>query len=343
MGATLSGQAIRYNSVGFRKKAIRGFHYYPLRKKMSLTYMEFIDYYKLLGIDKSASQAEIKKAYRKMARKHHPDLHPNDPEAQKRFQQLNEANEVLSDPEKRKKYDAHGKDWQHAEQYEQARQQQSRSQQSSRAGGFQGGQQYSGNFDEDTFSDFFEEMFGGQARGQGSRRRPQFKGQDVQATLQLNLTDVYTSQKQVVNVNGKKIRFSIPAGVENEQTIKIKGYGGDGVEGGPKGDLYITFHIHNNTAFKREKANLYKTLEVDLYTALLGGEITVDTLDGKVKLKLKPETQTGAQVKLKGKGFSKYKKDKEFGDLYITYQVKIPTHLSEKEKDLFKELQKLRS
>lgn len=310
---------------------------------MSLTYMDFIDYYQLLGIDKSASQAEVKKAYRKMARKHHPDLHPNDAEAQKRFQQLNEANEVLSDPEKRKKYDAHGKDWQHADQYEQARQQQSRSQQSSRAGGFNGGQQYSGNFDDDTFSDFFEEMFGGRARGQGSHRRPQFKGQDVQANLQLNLTDVYTSQKQIVNVNGKKIRFSIPAGVENGQTIKIKGYGGDGVEGGPKGDLYITFTINNNTSFKREKANLYKTLEVDFYTALLGGEITVDTLDGKVKLSLKPETETGAKVKLKGKGFSKYKKDKEFGDLYITYQVKIPTHLSEKEKDLFKELQKLRS
>jgi len=306
--------------------------------------MDFIDYYQLLGINKSASEAEIKKAYRKMARKYHPDLHPNDPEAQKKFQQINEANEVLSDPEKRKKYDQYGKDWEHAEQYEQARQQQSSgARQSDGFGGFSGGQHYSGNFDDDTFSDFFEQMFGGQARSRGTGRTAQFKGQDIQANLQLNLTDVYKSQKQVINVNGKKIRFTIPAGVENEQTIKIKGYGGEGINGGPKGDLFITFHILNNTSFKREKANLYKTVEIDLYTAILGGEITVDTIDGKVKLKVKPETQSGAQVKLKGKGFSNYKKENEFGDLYLTYQVKLPKNLSAKEKELFKELQKLSS
>lgn len=306
--------------------------------------MDFIDYYQLLGINKSASQAEVKKAYRKMARKYHPDLHPNDLEAQKKFQQINEANEVLSDPEKRKKYDQYGKDWEHAEQYEQARQQQSsRARQAGDFGGFDGSQQYSGNFDDDTFSDFFEQMFGGQARSRGTGRAAQFKGQDIQANLQLNLTDVYKSQKQVVNVNGKKIRFTIPAGVENEQTIKIKGYGGEGLNGGPNGDLFITFNIINNTSFKREKSNLYKTIEIDLYTAILGGEITVDTLDGKVKLKVKPETQSGTKVKLKGKGFSKYKKENEFGDLYLTYQVKLPTNLSAKEKELFKELQKLSS
>lgn len=306
--------------------------------------MDFIDYYQLLGINKSASEAEIKKAYRKMARKYHPDLHPNDPEAQKKFQQINEANEVLSDPEKRKKYDQYGKDWEHAEQYEQARQQQSSgARHTGGFGGFGGGQQYSGNFDDDTFSDFFEQMFGGQARSQGSGRAAQFKGQDIQANLQLNLTDVYKSQKQVVNVNGKKIRFTIPAGVENEQTIKIKGYGGEGLNGGPNGDLFITFNILNNTSFKREKSNLYKTIEIDLYTAILGGEITVDTLDGKVKLKVKPETQSGTKVKLKGKGFSKYKKENEFGDLYLTYQVKLPTNLSAKEKELFQQLQKLSS
>ena len=187
------------------------------------------------------------------------------------------------------------------------------------------------------------QMFGGQARSRGTGRTAQFKGQDIQANLQLNLTDVYKSQKQVINVNGKKIRFTIPAGVENEQTIKIKGYGGEGINGGPKGDLFITFHILNNTSFKREKANLYKTVEIDLYTAILGGEITVDTIDGKVKLKVKPETQSGAQVKLKGKGFSNYKKENEFGDLYLTYQVKLPKNLSAKEKELFKELQKLSS
>lgn len=309
--------------------------------------MDFIDYYKLLELDKSASQADIKKAYRKLARKYHPDLNPNNKEAQLRFQQINEANEVLSDPEKRKKYDQYGKDWQHADAYEEAKKQQQAS--GGRAysgGGFGGGQgsySYSGNFDDDTFSDFFEEMFGSGARAHGSGRGRHFKGQDFNAELQLNLSDVYTSHKQTLTVNGKNIRLTIPAGVENGQTIKIKGHGGPGVQGGPKGDLYITFNIVNNTKFKREKENLFSNVSLDLYTGLLGGELTVDTFAGKVKLKVKPETQTGTKVKLKGKGFPKYKKENQFGDLIITYDVKMPTNLSAREKELFQELQKLRS
>ncbi|MDX1720993.1 MAG: DnaJ C-terminal domain-containing protein, partial [Salegentibacter mishustinae] len=167
--------------------------------------------------------------------------------------------------------------------------------------------------------------------------------QDFNAELQLNLSDVYTSHKQTLTVNGKNIRLTIPAGVENGQTIKIKGHGGPGVQGGPKGDLYITFNIVNNTKFKREKENLFSNVSLDLYTALLGGELTVDTFAGKVKLKVKPETQTGTKVKLKGKGFPKYKKENQFGDLIITYDVKMPTNLSAREKELFQELQKLRS
>ncbi|WP_034886996.1 DnaJ C-terminal domain-containing protein [Gillisia sp. Hel_I_29] len=306
--------------------------------------MDFIDYYKILELDKSATQADIKKAYRKLARKFHPDLNPNDKTAQAKFQQINEANEVLSDPENRKKYDEYGKDWKHADQFEQAKQQ--RSQGSGGFGGFGGGQQqYSGNFEDDRFSDFFEEMFGGRAGagGTGRGRTTHFKGQDFNAELQLNLKDIYTSQKQTITVNGKNIRLTIPAGVENGQTIKIKGHGGPGVQGGPKGDLLITFNIRNNTNFKREKENLYATVDLDFYTALLGGEITVDTFTGKVKLTVKPETQSGTKVKLKGKGFPKYKKEAQFGDLYITYQIKMPSDLSAKEKELFQELQKLRS
>ena len=303
--------------------------------------MEFIDYYKVLELDKSASTADIKKAYRKLARKYHPDLNPNDKSAQAKFQQINEANEVLSDPEKRKKYDQYGKDWQHADQFEQARHQQG--QQRGGRGGFGGGQQYSGNFEDDTFSEFFEQMFGGGPRTRGTGRSPQYKGQDFNAELQLNLRDVYTSQKQTLTINGKNIRLTIPAGVENGQTIRIKGHGAPGIQGGPKGDLLITFKIINNTDFKRENENLYKTVEVDFYTALLGGEITVDTFSGKVKLQVKPETQPGTQIKLKGKGFPKYKKEDQFGDLYITYQIKMPTNLSKKEIELFRELQKLRS
>lgn len=301
--------------------------------------MEFIDYYKVLGLTKSASAADIKKAYRKLARKFHPDLNPNDKSAQQKFQQINEANEVLSDPKKRKKYDQHGKDWQHADAYENARQQQG-------SQGYGGQRTYTGGgqgFDESQFSDFFESMFGGGGfSGGGRRQTAQFKGQDLNATLRLNLTDVLNDQKQTISIGEKKIRLTIPAGVEDGQTIKIKGYGGEGMNGGPKGDLYITFEIFNNTRFKRLGSDVYSTENISLYSALLGEEITVDTLTGKVKLKVKPETQNDTKVKLTGKGLPKYKKEGQFGDLYITYKIELPTKLSEKEKELFTELSKLR-
>lgn len=301
--------------------------------------MEFIDYYKILGLTKSASEADIKKAYRKLARKHHPDLNPNDKSAEQKFKQINEANEVLSDPDKRKKYDQYGKDWQHADSYEKARQQQGSQGYSNQRTYTSGGQ----GFDESQFSDFFESMFGGGGfSGGGSRRTAQFKGQDLNATLRLNLTDILQDQQQTISVGDKKIRLTIPAGVEDGQTIKIRGYGGEGMNGGPKGDLYITFEIFNNTRFKRLESDIYATENISLYTALLGGEITIETLSGKVKLNVKPETQNDTKVKLTGKGLPKYKKDGQFGDLYITYKVELPKNLSAKEKELFTELSKLR-
>jgi curved DNA-binding protein len=299
--------------------------------------MEFIDYYKILGLSKNASEAEIKKAYRKLARKHHPDLNPNDKDAEKKFKAVNEANEVLSHKENRKKYDEYGKDWKHADQFEQQkRQQQSQSQQRGYRG--QAGQDFSGG----DFSDFFESMFGGRASG-NRERGAGFRGQDFNAELQLNLKDVYETEKRVLTVNGKNIRLTIPAGVENGQIIKIKGKGGDGMNGGPNGDLLIQFTINNNTNFKRDGANLYSTQTIDLYTALLGGDVTINTFNGKVKLNVKPETQNGTKVKLKGKGFPIYKKEGQFGDLYITYLVKMPTNLSSKEKELFNELKTINS
>ncbi|NGY38035.1 J domain-containing protein [Flavobacterium sp. XN-5] len=295
--------------------------------------MAFIDYYKVLGVEKKASEADIKKAYRKMARKYHPDLNPNDKEAERKFKELNEANEVLSNAENRKKYDQHGENWQQAEQYEQSRRQQQQ---------YQGGRQQAGFSGGGDYSDFFESMFGGQsARGGG--RSTQFKGQDFNAELHLDLKEVYTTHKQTLTINGKNIRLTIPAGVENGQIIKITGLGAEGTGGGPKGDLYITFTIENHTAFKRDKANLYTAVDLDVYSAILGGEITVDTFDGKVKLKVPAGTQNGTKVKLKGKGFPVYKKENQFGDLYITYEIKIPTSLSEKEKELYTELSKLRT
>lgn len=293
--------------------------------------MEFIDYYKILGIEKNAPEDEIKKAYRKLARKHHPDLNPNDKEAHKKFQQINEANEVLSDPEKRKKYDRYGKDWQHAEQFEQQRQSGAHAQQGS-AGDFSG-------FEGHDFSDFFESMFG---QGGGRRQHTKFRGQDYHAELQLNLEAVMTTQQQVLTVNGKNIRISIPAGVQNGQQIKLKGYGAPGVNGGPAGDLYITFNIATHPVYKRLGNDLYMNATIDLYTALLGGETTIDTLSGKVKLTVKPETQAGTKIRLKGKGFPVYKKEGQHGDLYITYHVQLPANLTEKEKALFTELKNLK-
>ncbi len=302
--------------------------------------MEFIDYYKILGIDKSATTADIKKAYRKAARKHHPDLNPNNKEAEKKFQQINEANEVLSDPKKREKYDQYGKDWQHADAYEQAKQSQGAYQgqgyQGGSAGNPFGGYSGSADFGGQDFSDFFSSMFGG---GGGSRtRQTQFRGNDLKAELHLNFRKAAETHKQSITVNGKTIRITVPAGVSNGQEIKLKGYGGAGINNGPNGDLYITFVIADDSDFKRIGNNLYATEEIDLYTAILGGEIYVNTLSGKVKLKVKPETQNGTKVKLKGKGFPVYKKDGEFGDLIITYQVKIPTGLNEEQKEIFRNL-----
>ncbi|HLK28318.1 MAG TPA: J domain-containing protein [Puia sp.] len=295
--------------------------------------MDFVDYYKILGIEKNASQDDIKKAYRKLARKHHPDLNPNNKEAHKLFQQINEANEVLSDPEKRKKYDEYGKDWKHAEQFEKAKHSSSQQHYAN-----EGGQNFSGDFDEGGFSDFFESLFGG-----GGRRTSQtkFRGQDYNAELQLNLTDAYTTHQQTITIDGKNVRITIPAGIENGQKIKLKGYGAPGANGGPNGDLYITFSITNNTRFKRDGNDLHTTVDIDLYTALLGGEIMVDAMSGKVKLKVNPETQNGTKIRLKGKGFPVYKSEGQFGDLFITYHVKLPTNLTEKQKELFTELSKL--
>lgn len=296
--------------------------------------MNFVDYYKILGIDKTATPKDIKSAYRKLARKYHPDLNPNDKDANKNFQQINEANEVLSDPEKRKKFDQYGEDWKHAGEFEKAKQDQGQSSYSRGAG-------FSGSQSGEDFSSFFESMFGGSAGGGRSSRQTKFRGEDFNAELHLDLIDAYKTQKQTLTVNGKKIRITIPAGIENGQTIKIPGHGGPGSNGGPNGDLYIAFSIANNQSIKRLGNNLYTTVDLDLYTAMLGGEITIDTLDGKVKLKVNPETQNGSKIKLKGKGFPVYKNEGQFGDLLVTYAIKTPVNLTEKQKALFTELSNL--
>ena len=297
--------------------------------------MAYIDYYKILGVDKSASQDDVKKAYKKLARKYHPDLNPNDPDAHRKFQEINEANEVLSDPEKRKKYDQYGENWKHADEFE-AQQQQYRQYQNGQGGGAY----WSSSDDGSEFSDFFEQMFGHRTRGGGGANAG-FRGQDYHADLNLSLREAAKTHKQILTVNGKQVRITIPAGVANGQVIKLKGYGGEGINGGPAGDLYITFVIPDDSVFKRLGDDLYVDVTVDLYTALLGGDQLVDTLDGQVKLKVKPETQNGTKVRLKGKGFPVYKKEGQFGDLIVTYSVKLPTNLTEQQKEMFRKIQSM--
>ena len=227
--------------------------------------MAFIDYYKVLGVDKSASQDDIKKAFRKLARKYHPDLNPNDPTAKEKFQAVNEANEVLSDPEKRKKYDEYGEHWKHADEFEA----QKRAQQAGGFGGFGGfgtgqgfhtdgngtywyssdGQEFTGH-GADGFSDFFEELFGHRTGGRAGGSRGGFRGQDYQSELHLSLRDAAQTHKEVLNINGKQVRITIPAGVADGQVIKLKGYGAAGMNGGPGGYLYISFVIGDYPVFK---------------------------------------------------------------------------------------------
>lgn len=301
--------------------------------------MDYIDYYKVLGVDKSATQEDIKKAYKKLARKYHPDLNPNDPDAQRKFQEINEANEVLSDPEKRKKYDAYGENWKHADEF------------SSRGGNpFGGGQGFTSSdgrtywsysSDGGEFSDFFESLFGSRAGRSGRRSEYGFRGQDFKAELELSLRDAAETHKQVLSVNGKNLRITVPAGVADGQTIKLAGQGGPGMNGGPAGDLYITFVVPDDAQFKRVGDDLYTTVPVDLFTAVLGGDQIVETLNGKVKLKVQPGTQNNTKVRLKGKGFPVYKEEGRFGDLIVTYSIQIPTNLSDRQKEMFREIQKL--
>lgn len=311
--------------------------------------MTYIDYYQVLGVDKTASQDDIKKAFRKLARKYHPDLNPDDATAKDKFQALNEANEVLGDPEKRKKYDEYGEYWKHADEFEARKQ----TRQQGSAGSFSGfgtdgsgtywyssdGQQFSGS-KAGGFSDFFEQIFGHRAHN-GNGAGAGFRGQDFHADLKLSLRDAAQTHKQIFTIKGRNVRITVPAGVANGQVIRLKGYGGEGIDGGPAGDLYITFVIAESPVFKRLGDDLYIDVDIDLYTALLGGEKLVDTLDGRVKLKVNPETQNGTKVRLKGKGFPVYKKEGSFGDLIVNYTVKLPVNLTEQQKEMFLKIQSM--
>lgn len=287
-----------------------------LKKKI----MAFIDYYKVLGVERDASQEEIKKAYRKLAKKYHPDINRENPQAQERFQEINEANEVLGDPEKRRRYDEYGEHWKHSEEFEA---------QQRNAHGFGGGAQEFGfggfggfgDFgrsagNQSGFSDFFEQLFGGAYR----RQQP---ADDLQATLQLTLAEAATTHKRILEINGEKIAITIPAGIADGQKIRIKGRGGKSSDGTRRGDLYITFSIEPDSRFTREGDDLYTTVVCDLYTLLLGGEAVVPTIAGSVKAKIKAGTQPGTKLRLRGKGMPHYRREGA-GDLIVEIKVVLP-------------------
>lgn len=305
--------------------------------------MEYKDYYKILGVDKSASKEEIKKAYKKLARKYHPDVNPGNKEAEDKFKAINEAHEVLSDDEKRKKYDTLGADWQR---YEQA----------GGAGGFDWGQYARGaggrrghyqtaDFDQGDFSDFFSSIFGdmGPRAERRSRRSSMgFKGQDYSAELTLTFEEAYQGVPKTITVHGNNLRINIKPGVEDGQTIRLKGKGGPGPNGGEPGDLYITLRIAPDPRFTRQGHDLYVDTPVPVYQAALGGDAVVHYPGGQLKIKVKPGTQNGTLLRLKGKGFPVYNHPGQHGDLYVRVSLQLPEHLTEKEKELFRQLAHLR-
>lgn len=302
----------------------------------------FIDYYKTLGVDKSADTKAIKKAFRKLARKYHPDVNPGDKAAERKFKEINEANEVLSDPEKRKKYDKYGKDWEHAEAFEKAGGQAGGNPFGGGGnpfGGGGGGYTYTTGSDGD-FSDFFSQMFGGAAGGggfSGGRRRTSFKGQDIEASLTVNFTDILEDNKQVITINGKQLRITIPAGVEDGQTLRLRGQGGPGQGGGPAGDLYISFRVNTPAEYERKGADLYKVQDVPLPVMVLGGKTTVETPTGTVNVPIPELSQNGKRIRLKGKGMPKYKASGS-GDLYLDLRAQLPESLTSEQRELFEKL-----
>ena len=309
--------------------------------------MDYKDYYKALGVEKTVTPEQIKKAYRKLARQHHPDVNPNDQGAEQKFKEINEANEVLSDPEKRKKYDQFGADWQ-------------RYQQQPGGGAGRGGQP-GGGFDwsqytqgqggggdgspfgeGEDFSDFFGSLFGnmgGSGRPRGGRPGA---GPDYQAELELTLEEAYHGGPRTITVHSKNLRLTIQPGVADGQTIRLRDQGGPSRQGGSNGSLLITFRIRPDARYARTGNDLTQDVPVSLYKALLGGEQTVDTLSGPVKIKLKPETPNGTRLRLRGKGFPAHKHAGEFGDLYLRLTLVLPQHLTEKEIDLIQQLAALR-
>ena len=296
---------------------------------MAVTYQ---DYYKILGVDKNATQDQISKAYKKLARKYHPDLNPGDKKAEEEFKKINEANEVLKDPEKRKKYDKYGKDWEQGQQFENA------------GGHFTFNGQNMGGGD---FSDFFENLFGGQGGGGfgdafgGFRQRPR-RGRDVEAELPLTLEEVMQGGKRQVTLQmpegPKTLEINVPPGIKDGAKLRLSGQGDPSSSGGPAGDLFLRVRYLPNKTFKVDGDNLLYDLALAPWEAVLGDKVQVPTLDGHVELKIPAGSSSGRKFRLRGKGLGSPAKR---GDLYVKVMIDAPMSLDDEEKELWEKLAKV--
>ena len=293
--------------------------------------VDYKDYYKILGVTKTASPEEIKKAYRKLAVKHHPDKNPDNKQAEESFKLANEANEVLGNPEKRKKYDELGENWQ---QYER----QGNPSNGSPFGGQNYAQQGGNNpFGEQAdFSDFFEQFFAG--RNRGSAKPQGRKGSDYETEMEISLEEAYQGTSRIIKVENEKLRITTKLGTQNDQQLRIKNKGAKGLGDGQRGDLFVRIKVKTHPLFVRKGDDLYFIQKIDLFTAVLGGEIVVTTLSGQVKIKISEGTQNGKSIRLKGKGMPVYDNPTQFGDFYLEIQVQIPTILSDVQKELLEQL-----
>jgi curved DNA-binding protein len=303
--------------------------------------MDYKDYYQLLGVKRDASSKEIKSAFRKLARQHHPDVNPGDKAAEEKFKSINEAYDVLSDPEKRKKYDALGADW---ERYQQAGGQPGGfdySQWAAQAGAGQpGGTRYASPDDiadmfgsDDVYSDFFSTLFGGaRARPSGPRR-----GSDYEHPLPISFDEAFHGTTRTLQMDGRRIEAKIPAGVRTGSRVRLSGQGGPGTGGGPGGDLFLSIEVEPDSRFERRGDDLYSDVPVDFFTAALGGEVRVPTPDGAVSLKLPPRTPAGQTFRLRGKGMPQLNGQGR-GDLYARVKLVLPDNLTDYELEALRTL-----
>ena len=319
--------------------------------------MQYKDYYKILGVEKDASDSEIKKAYRRLAREYHPDVNPGDQTSEDRFKDINEAYEVLSDKEKRQKYDRFGSQWRQYERGGGRPEDFDWSQWQTQPGAGSGYRTVTPEEFEQIFggaggfSDFFETLFGGRAQGGSgfgadpftqtrTRRRV---GRDVEQKVDITLEEAFHGTTRSIQYeNGRTIQAQIPPGVRTGSRVRLSGQGEAGVGGADAGNLYLAVHVLPHAQFRREGDNVHVTVPVDLYTMLLGGSTTVASLDRQVKLTIPPETDNGRVFRLGGLGMPNLKNPDKRGDLYVTVQVQLPKNLNEEEKELIQKLQALR-